>query len=966
MKYEGWRFLHECLYSLRQTTSPPPSPRHMTFANPLLSLLGEKIPASQIYTDPFSLHALSVDASFYRLYPKVILDIHSLTEMRHALECAAKTKTGITLRAAGTSLSGQSQGEGMLLRISRGWKKCQIHSSDRTSPSLIPPQHQPQPIPPDLITMQPGVIGAHANELLKPYGRKIGPDPASIQSCMMGGIAANNASGMCCGTAQNTYQTLHSMKLLLPPQTTNSPAIDLDSAAEKSRQAFLDAYPQILRGLLKIRESVLNDQSLSALIQKKYKIKNTLGYSLNSFTDFSDPFDILTHLLVGSEGTLGFISEITLKTVTNPPHRASALMIFDSLRSACLAATLMATHAGNSVIAAELMDRNSLRSVENKAGMPAFLKTLSKDACALLIEIDETVIAHKEGHQKIHKKIHDLIRPSLLREIEFSSDPKITENWWNIRRGLFPSVGKSRPPGSTLIIEDVGFPLDSLAPAATELLQLLRQHGYPDAILFGHALQGNLHFVFAPNFNSPAEIQRYGALMEDLCELVAIRWKGSLKAEHGTGRNMAPFIEKEWGEKALRIMKEVKALLDPLGIMNPGVLLPSDKAIHLKDLKKTPILENTLANACMECGFCEPSCPSKNLTLTPRERISAIRAGFDSQKNTDYAADYAIEQTCATDGLCSLSCPVGINTAELVKDLREKKRGFLSKTLASFLARHFALSTAIFKFFIRLAWQLGLLPRWFYSTQKTISSEILPASVPQNKKAVYLPSCVTRTLIPEAPTPSAMLSLFQKGGIEPLFIPKIEQFCCGLAFESKGFRDVAHQKFKEFEAILLKVSENGRYPIVCDTSPCSLRIKEKADSSLKIYDSVEFIHDHLWPHLKFKPMKEPLALHITCSATRMGIREKFIKLANACSEKVIQPQGIGCCGFAGDKGFTTPKLNETALQTLFDQLKGHHPIGGASNSHTCEIGLTKNSGIPYQSIVYWVDRCTLSSYDTPS
>ena len=211
---------------------------------------------------------------------------------------------------------------------------------------------------------------------------------------------------------------------------------------------------------------------------------------------------------------------------------------------------------------------------------------------------------------------------STLEPPRFSTDAGECERLWNIRKGVFPAVGGMRKPGTTVLIEDVAFPIERLAEATLDLEALMHEHGYPEGVIYGHALDGNLHFIFTQDFSDPAEIARYGGLMVAVVDLVVNKYDGSLKAEHGTGRNMAPFVEMEWGRAATAIMRELKALLDPEGLLNPGVVPNDDPTVHLKNLKPMPAADD-IVDACIECGFCEPQCPSAALTFSPRQRIVA-------------------------------------------------------------------------------------------------------------------------------------------------------------------------------------------------------------------------------------------------------------------------------------------------------------------------------------------------------
>ena len=234
-----------------------------------------------------------------------------------------------------------------------------------------------------------------------------------------------------------------------------------------------------------------------------------------------------------------------------------------------------------------------------------------------------------------------------------------------------------RQSGTTVIIEDVAFPVEVLADATYDLNRLFVKHEYSNGIIFGHAKDGNLHFVITQGFNNQAAIDQYSRFIDDLVELVVHRYDGALKAEHGTGRNMAPFVETEWGSDAYQIMRQLKQLADPDNLLNPGVIINADRKAHLADLKRIPSVEPEI-DKCIECGYCEPKCPSRDLTLTPRQRIVVRRemarqqeAGGSPLWNAlDREFPYMALDTCAVDGLCATACPVNIDTGTLVKRFR--------------------------------------------------------------------------------------------------------------------------------------------------------------------------------------------------------------------------------------------------------------------------------------------------------
>lgn len=918
------------------------------------------IPAERRFDDPLSTLAFGTDASFYRLIPKLVVRVESEAEVIALLKLAHADNVPVTFRAAGTSLSGQAISDSVLIVLGDNWNGREIRNGG------------------EQIRLQPGVIGANANAVLAPFQRKIGPDPASINAAKIGGIVANNSSGMCCGTAQNTYKTLAGLRVVLADGTV----VDSEDAA--SVAAFRQSHAALLEQLAELGRETRANTELAAKIRHKYRLKNTTGFSLNALVDYDEPLDILNHLMVGSEGTLGFISAVTYDTVPDHPHKASALVVFPDVETCCLAVPVLKQQP---VSAVELLDRRSLRSVEHKAGMPEWVKELSPTACALLIE--SRAASQSLLHEQINLIMTSIAHFPVEKQVDFSEDPVVYNQLWKIRKDTFPAVGAVRQTGTTVIIEDVTFPVERLAEGVNRLIELLDKHRYDEAILFGHALEGNLHFVFTQGFDDPAQVARYEAFMGEVAQLVAVEFGGALKAEHGTGRNMAPFVELEWGSEAYALMWKIKRLLDPSGILNPDVVLSEDPDIHLKNLKPMPAADE-IVDKCIECGFCEPVCPSNWLTLTPRQRIviwrdiqARKRAGVDTTEIERLYHYHGVE-TCAATGLCAQRCPVGINTGDLVRKLRGREA---SKTgAANWLADHFSTAVQGTRFMLHAAngahiilgtkrlaklsatmtnASKGRVPQWTPATPQPLQRLHLPKPAVQDERprVVYLAACVSRAMGPAArdqeqePLLDKTRSLLEKAGYQVIFPEQLNDLCCGQPFASKGYAEQGERKRQEMLDALLKASRGGLDPIYCDTSPCTLRLVQGlTDQRLDMYDPVRFIRTHLLDKLDFVPQDKPIAVHVTCSTQHLGEAQALIDIARRCANEVVIPEGIHCCGFAGDKGFTTPELNEHALRSLKNAVQICEE--GISTSRTCEIGLSRHGEIDYHGLVYLVDRVT--------
>ena len=931
--------------------------------------ISKKISIKKIFTDKLHTLAYGTDASFYRLIPKIVIKTDNAKEVQDIIELSHSMNLSITFRAAGTSLSGQAISDSILIVTSRNFSKFKI------APDA------------SFISLEPALTGAQVNGLLARYSKKIGPDPASINAAMIGGIAANNASGMCCGISQNSYKTLKSMKLIFADGTK------LDTACETSKNEFRKTHGEFLKELKSFSDDTKNNEELRAKIERKFKIKNTCGYSLNALIDFEDEFEVLEHLIIGSEGTLAFIEEITYYTVEDLKDKASALIYFKDMKEACNAVTKLKLARDAKTInieAVELIDRAGLASIENDSAMPSFIKDFDENITALLIETravsDEQLDIQTMQIEELLKKFE------VVKQIFFTKDVAQYTLYWKIRKGLFPAVGAVRKTGTTVIIEDVAYPIEHLAEATLELQELFKKHGYKEAIIFGHALEGNFHFVFTQDFSHKKEVKRYDDFMNDVVHSVAVKYQGSLKAEHGTGRNMAAFVELEWGSDAYMMMKKIKNLFDPRGLLNPGVIINDDKEAHLKNLKTLPAT-NPIVDKCIECGFCEPTCPSNELTLSPRQRIVINReisrleniGLYKEAKEYKKLYQYDGIETCATCSLCSSACPVNIDTGSLTKHLRAEQASESSKSIANFVANNFSstlkgirvglhsanfihkvLGTASMETFTQTFRDLSknTLPKWTETMPKGTNIDMYFEQKVSDKKVVYFPSCITRSMglnsisKEEKQLFTVTVELLQKAGYQILFPHNLSDLCCGMPFSSKGFKEAVQTKSSQLEEELLNISEFGEYPILSDTSPCTKKMMESFSHDLNIYEPIEFALEFLTKDLEFTAINEPITIHTTCSSRKMGLEDKFKKLAQLCSTEVIIPSDVKCCGFAGDRGFNFPELNKSALRHLKEQTAGAKMA--FSTSKTCEIGLSNESGLDYNSIFYLVNKVTKS------
>jgi D-lactate dehydrogenase len=890
---------------------------------PLLHDLRRAIPDDRVLTSELRRVAFASDASMYHLVPRAVVLAADAAEVAEVMRIGARHRVPVTFRAAGTSLSGQAVTDGILVEVARHWRGATVEEEGR------------------VIRARPGMIGAHLNTLLAPWGRRLGPDPSSLAACTLGGILANNSSGPCSGTAQNAYHTLRSLTFVLPG------GVAIDTAHPEADARLRHGAPELYAGLLELRRDLLAHGALKERVERKYRSKNTTGYGLNALLDFERPVDILAHLLIGSEGTLAFIAEAVLETVPLLPHTSAAFLLFPSVHAACDAIGPF-REAGTQYI--ELLDEASLRAIAGHPGIPD--APVQGGSAALLTQVQA---ADGAGLETIEGRAADAVRRlRLLAPAAFTRDAATQARYLHARKGLYPAVGGVRASGTTLLLEDVAFPVERLADAAVDLQALFRRHDYRDAVIFGHAKDGNLHFLVTQPVGGGASVERYGRFMDDVVDLVVQRHDGALKAEHGTGRNVAPFVETEWGSDAVALMRRLKGLCDPDGVLSPGVILPTGPRAHLEHLKGVPTVESEV-DRCVECGYCEPVCPSRALTLTPRQRIVVRRERARREAAGDRAGVRALDRewtyagldTCAADGLCATACPVGIDTGALVTRLRAERNGAVANGIAAVAAERFATLTTLARAGTKVAHAFGL----------AVPSEGRPAPAPRaptDAVAVYFPSCMGRIFDGGG---DPLLALAERAGVRLAIPDGLDALCCGLPFHSKGYPAAGESVVERTRAALRRASREGALPVVVDGSSCTHALAEALEG-LTVTDAVTFARERLLPRLTVHRRLPDLALHLPCAARHLGITDDLEAVARAVAARVTTPSEVACCGFAGDRGFLRPELTGSAAAPLAREFAAAGHTGGATANLPCRTGMELAGGIPFRSLLQLLDDAT--------
>lgn len=899
------------------------------------------------------------DASYYSIRPQAVVRPRTVDEIRRLLGVARRYGAGVTFRTGGTSLSGQTVGSGIICELRTSWDRHEVRSDGRS------------------VWFEPGVTADQINAFLHPYHTHIGPDPASSSAAMMGGILSNNSSGMEAGVEHNSYHTLRSIEFMLANGHTYNSGVTAD------RRRFETEEPDLCRGLMEIRHKIMNDDAMREKIVRKYRIKNVTGYAMNSFVDFDNPMDIFAHVLIGSEGTLAYIISGELSTLPLYDVYSSSLLYFPDVTSAAAAAAPLGEKGA---LAVEMMDYASLVSYMGKspdmtAGTTAMLVDFGAGSPEEMAHLTSSLTPE-------FKKL-----ASLSRMEPFTTTVVERAALWKMRDGIFPCVAGARAPGATVILEDIAAPVSELDRLVDGVQSLFKKYGY-DGAIFGHARAGNIHPMLTSTMNDERDTSRFRNFMDDMVTHV-LSLDGSLKGEHGTGRAIAPFVAREWGDDIYALMKRLKRLADPDNLLNPGVIINSDPECFMGPMKEMTLFGRSIgydhADKCMECGYCEHVCPSRDVTLTPRQRLQALRV-IARTGSADLRRQYRYigEQTCCSDGSCERPCPMRISTAEVTDRLRARGNPKLMEKMLDASAGHYGVVESAIRGVLRTAVVTGKIVSpypliWATDLMHRLCSQVphwsryfpFPAKIhwreDREPDYLYFPACVTRifggSTLGKDDMITVVMRIGSRAGLRMSLPKEMHGLCCSQIWQHKGDPEgqatVANKTVEAF----WRLSGGGRVPIVCDTTSCTHTLLRLSDSelteenaqrykSLKIIDITAWLSEVAMPRLAVVSPKERVLLHPTCAARLSGLQEAMVNVARQCAHEVEVPVNCQCCGAAGDRGFIYPEVARSATAPERAEIGDKEYDGYYSLARTCEISMNSTIGRPYESIVYLVDETT--------
>jgi FAD/FMN-containing dehydrogenase/Fe-S oxidoreductase len=777
-----------------------PTKAHVV-AKDLRALLG----SGKVLDDGPTITAYAVDASIYRIPPQAVVLVESEDDIAMTIGYTRSRGIPLTPRAAGTNLTGSAIGSGIILDVSRLNRILEVNREERWA------------------RVQPGIVLAELNKQLSSQGLLFGPDPSSGDMCKLGGMIANNSSGPHTLRYGSVKDNIRSLRLCLS-----------SSSWIEARSYALDdpTFERLLAEIPALRDVLVLTQAHADLIASKRPTvsKNSCGYNLFGLADglAQGSFD-LQKLFVGSEGTLGVVSEATLTLVDKPKATLTALIHFQSLEEIGEAVPRLLKLQPSAL---EVMDANTLNLIgRGTHGIPA------NAAATLLVELDADSLEIDLREQA--DAMAAICRPyKLASELTLAFDAERREQLWKARKALYPTLYRFDPKKKPInFVDDVVVPAERISELIRYLEDFFDGQQVPVAI-FGHIGNGNAHIVPLLDVNDRGDFEKMVSAYRDIHTTVLNRFGGSICGEHGDGRVRAEFVKQMFGEELYGLFVQVKKSFDPENVLNPGIKLSETSFTEHIDYTR-------LSKSCATCAKCNSVCPVYDVFQS--EDMSS-RGWFEivTSKEYSYLNSKRVVEACLNCKSCRTICPAGVDVSDLILQKRaehpnrlagwifkQQARGDVFESILRLLARTQriwdrplarrlieGITAPIMKALAptaRLPRDL-VLPRFASRHLRQRYANLIPNGTDRSRaKAVaYFHGCAANYF--DDGVGDAVIDVLKKHGVEPALPP---QRCSGTPIQTYGHVDLV----REGARFNLK-SLSSYETIVTGCASCTLMLKD--------------------------------------------------------------------------------------------------------------------------------------------